>query len=216
MGREVSTVLLWVHVHPERRELGRESASLFGQEAEPPASSWGVSASMLWGSWGCHLTGVSLDWGKWCARSEHDGDVSRAGAGVHNRKEGDGTHKTSPTRAAFRSGPAACFHSCRSIGVDFIRTRGWSTRSCGLQMLPAVYKHNHYVKAWHPPRSRRSQPSALKRFVLPGVIFTAASRTLPPKLLAAAVFFMSIKWILLLVKCVCKHNAILQSQSVFS
>lgn len=37
-----------------------------------------------------------------------------------------------------------------------------------------------------------------------------------PELPAAAVFFMSIKWILLLVKCMSKHNAVLQSQSVFS
>lgn len=36
------------------------------------------------------------------------------------------------------------------------------------------------------------------------------------KLLAAAVFFMSIKWILLLVKYMSKHNSILQSQSMFS
>lgn len=37
--------------------------------------------------------GATLDWGKRCVRGEHDGDVSRTGAGVHNRKKGDGTHK---------------------------------------------------------------------------------------------------------------------------
>lgn len=58
MGREVSTVLLWVHVHPERRELGRESASLFGQEAEPPVSSWGGPCLHVVGQ-----LGVPLDWG---------------------------------------------------------------------------------------------------------------------------------------------------------
>lgn len=34
-------MLLWVHVHPERRELGKERALLFGQEAEAPVRSLG-------------------------------------------------------------------------------------------------------------------------------------------------------------------------------
>lgn len=71
-------MLLWVHVHPERRELGKERAFLFGQEAEAPVRSLGgggVYTSAVWGSWGCHPN--SLDWGKRCVRGEYDGDVSR-------------------------------------------------------------------------------------------------------------------------------------------